>query len=285
LCAAKNEAQYGGASVNVNRAVRSFANQLAPSGQKMVSFDSMHWDFALILIFFATAVPLLGRRRVRHLMQMRETTKRDRLRLYASTIAFQWIAVAVILWRTRAHGISAAQLGLAVPNPVLTVIVATVLAAIVLANQLVSLRRLTTHPPNAKGVLPQIALKIFPQDSAERVVFFGVVFTVAICEEVIFRGFVQRAFEDWAGGLVIAGIVGSAVMFAVAHLYQGRRGIITTFVVGLLFASIRSWTGSLLAPLVAHFIADITAGILAPPRLRAALGRSGGAVATATFSE
>ena len=41
----------------------------------MVSFDSMHWDFALILIFFATAVPLLGRRRVRQLMQMPETTK------------------------------------------------------------------------------------------------------------------------------------------------------------------------------------------------------------------
>jgi uncharacterized protein len=251
----------------------------------MVSFDSMHWDFALILIFFATAVPLLGRRRVRHLMQMPETTKRDRLRLYASTIGFQWIAVAVILWRTGAHGISTAQLGLAVPNPALTLIVATVLAALVLANQLVSLRRLTTHPPDAKGILPQIALKIFPQDSTERVVFFAVVFTVAICEEVIFRGFVQRVFEDWAGSLAIAGIAGSAAMFAVAHLYQGRRGVITTFVVGLLFASIRFWTGSLLAPLVSHFIADITAGILAPPRLRAALASSGGAITTAAVSE
>ncbi|MGA8014164.1 MAG: CPBP family intramembrane glutamic endopeptidase, partial [Candidatus Acidiferrales bacterium] len=56
-----------------------------------------------------------------------------------------------------------------------------------------------------------------------------------------------------------------------AHLYQGRRGVITTFVVGLLFSLVRSWTGSLLAPLVAHFVADITAGLLAPPRLRVAL--------------
>jgi membrane protease YdiL (CAAX protease family) len=59
-------------------------------------------------------------------------------------------------------------------------------------------------------------------------------------------------------------------MFAVAHLYQGPRGLITTFVVGLLFAAIRAWTGSLLAPLIAHFVADITAGLLAPSRLRSA---------------
>lgn len=231
----------------------------------------MHWDFALILIFFATAVPLLGRRRIRQLMAMPETTKRDRLALYASTIAFQWLAAAVVLWRTNAHHMALARLGLAIPKPALTTIVSIVLAALVLANQLFSLRQLATHPDEARGILPQLALKIFPQDSVERFAFFAVVVTVAVCEELIYRGFVQRVFMDWSGGLVLAGILGSAAMFAIAHLYQGRRGLITTFVVGLLFAVILAWTGSLLAPFIAHFIADITAGFLAPARLRLAL--------------
>jgi uncharacterized protein len=235
----------------------------------------MHWDFALILLFLATAVPLLGRRRIRQLMQLPETTKRDRLRLYASTIAFQWIATAVILWRTGAHRIPAARLGLAIPNPLLTAIVTLVLAALVLANQIVSLRSLASRPLEAHGILPQLALKVFPQDSPERLVFFVVVVTVAICEELIYRGFVQRVFEDWSGGLIVAGVVGSAILFSVAHLYQGRRGVITTCVVGFLFGAIRAWTGSLLAPLVAHFIADIMAGIFAPARLRSARSRSG----------
>jgi uncharacterized protein len=237
----------------------------------MFSSDVMHRDFALILIFFGTGVPLLGRRRIRQLMRMPETTKRDRLTLYASTVAFQWFAVAVVLWRANTHQVSFARLGLAIPSPALTVIVSIVLAALVLANQLFSLRRLTTHPAEARGILPQLALKIFPQDSVERLAFFAVVVTVAVCEELIYRGFVQRVFEDWSGGLIIAGILGSAAMFAVAHLYQGPRGLITTFVVGLLFAAIRAWTGSLLAPLIAHFVADITAGLLAPSRLQAAL--------------
>jgi uncharacterized protein len=233
----------------------------------------MHWDFALILVFFAVAVPLLGRRRIRQLTRMPETTKRDRLRVYASTVAFQWFAVVVVLWRASAHQIPLENLGIGLPRPALTAVVSVALAALVLANQLLSLRRLSTHPAEAKGALPQLAMKIFPQDSGERFAFFAVVVTVAVCEELIFRGFIQRVFENWSGGLVLAGILGSAGIFGVAHLYQGRRGLITTLVVGLLFAAIRAWTGSLLAPLIAHFVADITAGLLAPLYMRSALDK------------
>ncbi len=73
----------------------------------------MHWDFALILLFLGIAVPLLGRRRLRKLLQSPQTTKTDRLVLYASTIVFQWLAVALILWRTHVHAITPARLGLA----------------------------------------------------------------------------------------------------------------------------------------------------------------------------
>lgn len=242
----------------------------------------MHWDFALILIFFATAVPLLGLRRIRHLMRMPETTKRNRLALYASTVAFQWFAVALICWRVQAHQIPLLDLGLGVPRPGLTAIVTILLSVLVLAYQLVSLRTISTHPELVRGMLPQIALKIFPQDSTERLAFFAVVLTVAICEEWIYRGFAQTVFQDSSGGMILAGIAGSAVLFALAHLYQGMRGVFTTFIVGVLFSLIRAWTGSLMAPLVAHFITDIVAGFLAPPRFRAALtvnaGRTGNSV-------
>jgi membrane protease YdiL (CAAX protease family) len=193
----------------------------------------------------------------------------DRLSIYASTIAFQWFATVIILWRTHAHGISLMQLGIAIPNPALTITVTIVLVALISINQLYSLRRLTSAPLEGQGVLPQLALRLFPQDAVERLIFFALVLTVAICEEVIYRGFVQRVFQEWSGGRVVAGIAGSAIFFALAHLYQGRRGIYTTTVVGTLFSSIRAWTGSLLPTLVAHFAADLSVGILAPIKLRA----------------
>ncbi len=230
----------------------------------------MPWDFALVLLFFATAVPILGRRRIQKLLRTEQTSRAERLTLYASTAVFQWLAAALVLWRTTARGIPPASLGIAVAAPVLTITVTVLLAGIVLANQLISLRRLATNPSPTQGMLPQLATKLFPQDHIERLAFFALVLTVSICEEVIYRGFAQRAFQDASGGLVAAGIIGSALMFAIAHVYQGRRGLISTLVVGTLFSAIRSWTGSLIPPLAAHFTADLTAGFLAPSKLRSA---------------
>ncbi len=247
----------------------------------------MHWDFALILLVLATVVPFLGRRRIRRLMEASSTTKTDRLVLYASTIAFQWIAVAIILWRTHAHDLSPASLGLAVPKPGLALITAIALSALILVNQIVALQRLRDHPDStAHGILPHLALKVFPQDTVERLGFTALVATVSICEEFIYRGFAQRVFQDWAAGwasagiAVAVGVIASAVMFSLAHLYQGRRGLISTFVVGLLFSIVRALTGSLVPASAAHFVADITAGFLAPGHLRSALAKSQAALSS-----
>jgi uncharacterized protein len=230
----------------------------------------MHWDFILILLFLGAAVPWLGRRRIRHLTECPQTTKMDRLTLYASTAAFQWLATFVVLWRARAQGISPADLGLSVPKAALTITVTVALSLLFLINQLLSLKRLATQAPKPHDVMPQLALKIFPQDDVERLAFFALVVTVAVCEELLYRGFVQHIFQVWPRPWVMIGIIGSAIFFALAHLYQGRRGLLSTFVVGTLFSIIRAWTGSLLAPIVTHFVADITVGLLAPNRLRTA---------------
>jgi membrane protease YdiL (CAAX protease family) len=164
-------------------------------------------------------------------------------------------------------------LGRAVPDPALAATLAAALAIAILFNQLYSLRRLVAHPDEINGVLPQLALKLFPQDALERLIFFALVGTVSVCEELIYRGFVQRVFQDWSGGRVLFGIVGSAVFFALAHLYQGRRGLASTFAVGLLFSVVRAVTGSLLPTVIAHFVADFSIGMFAPSQLKAAVQR------------
>jgi len=230
----------------------------------------MHWDYAAILLFLGAVAPLLGYFRVRRLMQIPSATSMERLALYGSTIAMQWVLAGVILWRTTAHRLGTKELGLVVQNASRAASVAVVLSLLVLANQLFSIRRLAANPREIKGMIAELALKIFPQNDVERLVFVALVVTVAICEELIYRGFVQALFQR-VGGSVIAGIIGSAILFAAAHLYQGRKGLASTFAVGLIFASVRWWTGSLLPSICAHFAADLVAGLYAPGRLRAAL--------------
>jgi uncharacterized protein len=230
----------------------------------------MHWDYAAILLFLGVIAPTLGYFRVRRLLQVPSTTSMERLALYASTIAFQWLIVGTIIWRTAAHQVGPEQLGLVMKDGELTASVAIVLSLLVLTNQIVSVRKLAANPQQIKGMIVQIALKIFPQGTIERLAFVALVITVAICEEMIYRGFVQGLFQS-VGGSVAAGIFGSALFFAAAHAYQGRRGLVSTFIVGLIFATARWGTGNLVAPMCAHFAADLAAGLYAPGKLRAAL--------------
>lgn len=218
-------------------------------------------------------MPGLGRRRVRVLLELPDTTKLDRLSLYASTITLQWLFAAVILWRVSHHSIRPEQLGLRLASVPLTCTTSIVLGGAVLVLQLVSLRRLNSDPGASDNETVQIARKVFPRDMLERICFTALVCTVAICEEFIYRGFVQYVFQAWSGSLV-AGIVGSSLLFSIAHLYQGKRGLVSTFGAGAVFAGVRAWTGTLIPTIFAHFVADLTIGLLAPRRILAALAKS-----------
>jgi len=226
------------------------------------------WDFIVILIFLAVVIPLMGRHRIRRLFALPRTTKMDRLTVYASTIAFQCFTAVVVLWRAMTHHITPRDLGLALTNVRLTLGVTGVLTVLIVANQFASIRRLTTRREEMQDVLRELALKVFPQDDVERLAYFGLVSVVALCEELIYRGFLQYVFQSVAHGAVIAGVLGSAGMFALAHLYQGRRGLVSTLFAGTILAGVRAWTGSLVPCIVPHFAADLAAGFLAPRRFR-----------------
>ena len=229
----------------------------------------MPWDFVLILVVLGLLVPWRGAVRIRQLLKQEQLTTADRLALYASTLAFQWLAAGVALWRATSRHVTLAQLALALPRPWLALGIGGGLSALLIASQFFSLRRMARLPEDQQGLLGQIARKVMPQSAIERLGFFALVITVALCEEFLYRGFVQSIFQTAAAGSAIIGGLSSALFFSTAHLYQGKRGIAATFVIGLIFAATRILTGSLLPSILAHFATDISAGLGAPALLRA----------------
>jgi membrane protease YdiL (CAAX protease family) len=222
------------------------------------------WDFAFVLLVLAVVVPWRGYIRINQLLKDETVSTSKRLILYASTIAFQWLATIFVLWRCRIHGYRPADLGIALPRPWFVLTAAVVLTALITANQLASIRRLASLSRDKQGPFRALSLKLMPQNTTERLAFFALVVTVAICEEILYRGWAQKFFQDVSEGSVIVGVLGSAALFSIAHIYQGRRGLIATFIVGALFSVVRAWTGSLIPTMAAHFAADLAAGLLAP---------------------
>ena len=211
----------------------------------------MPWDFIVILAVMGILVPWRGFVRIRELLRRPSLSGQERIALYLSTIVLQWAAALIVLWRCRARGLEFSELGLGAPEPGLALSAAAALSLLLAPVQFSGLRRMARQTPEQQGLVGDVARKLMPTTSRERAVFAALAVTVAICEEFLYRGFALAALEQAFGGVLAAALL-SSVFFAVAHAYQGRRGVASTFVVGFVFAAVTHWTGSLGPSIAAH---------------------------------
>ena len=232
-----------------------------------MNFSGIYWDFGLILAFLAIVIPWRGKVRIDRLMQMEQFTGSGRLSLYASTIAAQWAIAGLVLWRALARGLPFSDLGIALNDPAKTAWTTAALTLVLCASQFAGLNKLVQVPVEQRGRLFGITEKIAPRTSTEKILFSALAATAGISEEFLYRGFVfavlLRLFASNTFAIIYAATV-SSVWFSAAHLYQGRRGIITTFIVGVIFVAARIYSGSLLPPLVAHAAVDLVVGLCVP---------------------
>ena len=220
----------------------------------------MPWDFWLIFFVLGVLLPWRGRARMKKLLAMPRVSLMERLVLYASTIAFQWLAVAIVGWRVWVRGYTAQQLGLVLRNRT-TLVLAGIAGAVVIATlQWLNLRRVGRIPPESRGPLQAIAERILPQTAVELPPYLALAITAGLCEEFLYRGFAMAALTH--GGLSAWLVVlVSSILFGLAHSYQGRGGIVMTFVVGLVLGASRLAYNSVVPAIFWHSAIDIVAGV------------------------
>jgi uncharacterized protein len=65
----------------------------------------------------------------------------------------------------------------------------------------------------------------------------------------------------------------SVVVFALAHLYQGWRGMIGVTAITVVFTVLYVRSGSLLLPVVLHVVTDLRGLLLVPDGARSSAGK------------
>jgi uncharacterized protein len=223
----------------------------------------MPWDIVLIFFVLGVIVPWRGRARLQQLLAKPRVEPAERLSLYCSTIAFQWIAAAVAGWRAWAHGFTAAQLGLAVPHRLRLLSITVLGAALIVTLQWLNLRRMGRSASPLRGPLQALAERILPQSRMEMIPFFALAITAGLCEEFLYRGFGMAALSRTGLPTTLVLVV-SSVLFGMAHLYQGRAGFVSTTLLGILLGISRVALGSLVPVAVWHAGVDVIAGIAGP---------------------
>lgn len=226
----------------------------------------MPWDFWLIFILLGVLLPWRGHARLKKMLAIQGMDRQERLRLYFSTILFQWVAVAMVAWRAWSRGLTFAQLGLVVHGRGRIFLAAIVGAATLGGLQCLNLRRMGRSSGKARGFMQALAERILPQSRAELLPFLALAATAGLCEEFLYRGFAMAALTR--AGLPVWGVVLlSSALFGLAHLYQGRGGLVSTLVIGTVFGTARIAYDGLVPVIFWHTAVDAVAGVAGPKYL------------------
>jgi len=218
------------------------------------------WHTA-VLVVVLLVIALLGARSP-HTFSARH----GRTWLYGTSIAWEWLIVAFIAWGVRGrvrlrHLIRRSS----VDGPVSSVagdIVWGVMAwiAISIVLSMVATTFGMVHGNQIAEVKEKLGFLI-PRDAVELRWFLALSATAAFCEEVIFRGYLQRQMSAWTGNATL-GVLLQAAVFGIGHAYEGRERMLLIFLYGGLLGIVAEARRNLRAGMLAHFLQDGITGVV-----------------------
>jgi membrane protease YdiL (CAAX protease family) len=100
-----------------------------------------------------------------------------------------------------------------------------------------------------------------PRGPAEVVAWVALSVSAGICEETVYRGYLQRQFEALSGSPAIA-VLGQGLVFGISHAYQGLTNMAVIAVLGALYGLLARWRKSLKPGMILHAWMDIFGGLL-----------------------
>jgi membrane protease YdiL (CAAX protease family) len=116
----------------------------------------------------------------------------------------------------------------------------------------------TVLPPLLRHTSPHVDL--LKSRSGEFILLVGVSLSAGFVEEIVYRGYLQRLLIDCLNNVWVAiGI--QAVLFALAHLYEGTVAVASIAIQSLLTGNLAYRLRNLRLVIVAHCTLDLLAGL------------------------
>ncbi|HET8889381.1 MAG TPA: CPBP family intramembrane glutamic endopeptidase [Candidatus Angelobacter sp.] len=182
-----------------------------------------------------------------------------RISSYVTVMGEEWLLVLFIWLGLRWRGVSVSDLISAGRNKGIQILedwafsLVFVVGWLIFASVVSQLLKLT--PPEASRSL-------LPRTGTEAVVFVLLSVTAGFCEELIFRGYLQRQFTAWTGSAA-AGLLIQGLAFGLSHGYHGLKFMTIITLEGCCLGLLARWRRSLRSAMFAHAMQDSLGGLLA----------------------
>jgi len=209
---------------------------------------------------FVLAVAFLNAYRAAiHAASARAGLGPSRPSMYLRMIVFECLFLALVVFGVRLRGTplesifgprwrSATQIFRDLGLGVLLLLVSTLVVSVLSGHH--------SGTPADKSIL-----YLIPQTSLELFIWIALSITAGICEEAIYRGYLQRQFIGLTHS-VQAGILISGAAFGVAHAYQGLQRALVIGVSAVLSGLFAQWLGTVRPGMFAHTLQDAIAPLL-----------------------
>jgi hypothetical protein len=189
--------------------------------------------------------------------QMRALVNPDRISIYEHTILFEWLVLGLVLvgvwlsgsslftvlgdrWRSARQFLRDVGIGV------------LFLMASIMVTSIVG-----SHG----GAGDKGTRFLLPQGGVEMALWVALSITAGICEEAVYRGYMQKQFMALTRS-VPAGIVLSAAAFGAAHSYQGFARASLIGVMGAMGGILAYWCRSVRPGMIAHALQDVLGGLV-----------------------
>ncbi len=211
----------------------------------------------------------------------------NRLRTYAVTAGLEVVLIGWVAFGVRLRGVPLRSLLGKTSNRLRSIAIdagiailfwmGSLMALATLALMWISIEAAITHKPipietgqsgkTSALRLPEdqaarAVVQLAPSNGKEVVSWLMLCVLVGIAEELVFRGYLQQQFTAWSRGAAAGGVVFSALMFGVAHGYEGARAMFLLAVFGAFFSLLALFRRNLRAGIFAHTWHDALAGLM-----------------------
>ncbi len=207
------------------------------------------WLFTLIL---ALVYPLLD--------TVIYARSQSAIPIYIWNILAAWALTIAAAWLILRNNLTLSAFGQNFGAYPRTLVASAIILVLVLVLFVVN--KLQKRKPDPEQIAKAVegARKLLPVTPTERLLWIPVALTAGFCEEFLYRGWLLNLFgaalhSIWLGLLV------SSILFGFAHLYQGRKGMLSTGLLGAVFGIICIASGTLLPAQILHALIDLNNGL------------------------
>lgn len=195
-----------------------------------------------------------------HAEQLRAAVSPNRITMYGRTMLFEWLLFGFVILGVKLNATPLLAVLGERWNSVREFLRDTGIAMAFLFFSIFLESLLGSHLHRG-GPDPSVRF-LLPHGGSEIAVWIALSLTAGFCEETLFRGYLQRQFMALTQNAPM-GILLAAVMFGIAHGYQGFARAVEVGVLGVMHGILAQWRRSVRPGMIAHATQDILGGLLA----------------------